>query len=126
MEKNKMKVRINGMDYILVSAESDEYIQKVALIVDKKMGEITQANPRLSTAMSAVLSAVNLADQYLVSEEDNNALRKKISEYTGELKKLKDELEECKLELEINRETLHDLQIEIAKKDTELSGLKDK
>ena len=39
-EKNRVEVRIAGKDYILVGSDTDEYIQKIALYVDKKMNEI--------------------------------------------------------------------------------------
>jgi cell division protein ZapA len=34
--KNKVNVRIAGKDYTLVGTESDEYIQKVGLYIDKR------------------------------------------------------------------------------------------
>jgi hypothetical protein len=35
--KNRLEVRIAGKDYKLVGIESEEYIQKLALYIDKKM-----------------------------------------------------------------------------------------
>jgi len=60
-EKNKVEVRIAGKDYTLVGCESEEYIQKVALYIDKKMTEIMRMNNKLSTSMASVLTAVNVA-----------------------------------------------------------------
>ena len=34
--KNKVYVRIAGKDYTLMGVESDEYIQKIGMYIDKK------------------------------------------------------------------------------------------
>ena len=68
MENHKYEVKINGVEYVLISNESEEYVQRVALLVNKKMNQIMEVNPQLSTAMSAVLTSLNLADEYLKNE----------------------------------------------------------
>ena len=41
MEDNtKMEVKINNMEYTIVSNESEEYVQRVALLVNKKISEV--------------------------------------------------------------------------------------
>jgi len=35
-DKNRVEVRIAGKDYRLVGTESEEYIQRVSLFVDKR------------------------------------------------------------------------------------------
>ena len=63
MEDNtKMEVKINSMEYTIVSNESEEYVQRVALLVNKKISEVKSQNSHLSTAMLAVMAAMNLAD----------------------------------------------------------------
>jgi len=59
-EKNKVEVRIAGKDYTLVGCESEEYIQKVALYIDKKMTEIMRMNNKLSTSMHRCLPPLML------------------------------------------------------------------
>jgi len=59
MEKKKVNVKIFGNDYTMVGVESEDYIHRVAYQVDKKMREISEANPKLGTSMVAVLVAVN-------------------------------------------------------------------
>ena len=130
--KNKFKVRIRGIEYTLVSSEDEEYVNRVAFMVDKKMAEVYGANPKLSTAMTAVLSAVNLADQVLKEEENSDSLRKQLSDYSEELKKLRAELTECKTalalkesQIESQKESINNFKIDIARKETEISGLKE-
>lgn len=95
-QKNRVVVKINGQEYPIVGAEPKEYLLKVSSFVDDKMGTITESNKNLSTSMIAVLTAINIADQYL-----------KIKVNFEEIKK---ELEQSQLkigELEKHVETLH-------------------
>ncbi|MBQ7109170.1 MAG: cell division protein ZapA [Clostridia bacterium] len=124
MESKKVEVKINNMEYTLVSNEPEEYVQRVALLVNKRMNQITEGNPQLSTAMKAVLAAVNIADDYLKSEEVLDNLRVELKGYMEESKGLGTELEAKKLEVEKLREDVHKLQIELAKRETELSGVR--
>ena len=121
MESKKVEVKINNIEYTLVSNEPEEYVQRVALLVNKKMNEITENAPQLSTAMKAVLAAVNIADDCLKSESVLDNLRIELKGYVEEAKGLGTELESKKIEVEKLREDIHKLQIELAKRETELS-----
>ena len=43
MEKRKVEVKINNIEYTLVSNEPEEYVQRVAVLVNKRMNQITEA-----------------------------------------------------------------------------------
>ncbi len=124
MESKKVEVKINNIEYTLVTNEPEEYVQRVALMVNKHMNTIAQGNPQLSTAMKAVLSAINLADDYLKNEGVLDNLRVELKGYMEEAKGLSVELEAKRLEVEKLREDVHKLQIELAKKETELSSVR--
>ena len=110
MEKNKVKVIINNTEYTLVTPEKPEYVQRVAILVDKKIAEITEVNPHLSTAMTAMLSAINLADDFLKNEDSadnqiaeyskgNKSMEYDITEKNGRIKELEKEVERLKIAL---------------------------
>lgn len=122
MEKNKVKVIIGGTEYTLVTPEQAEYVQRVAILVDKKISEITEYNPHLSTAMSAMLTAINLSDDYLKLESASDNLRNQVAEYSKNEHTAKSQLDEKTKQLgeleqkvqELERE-VQDLKIELAK-----------
>jgi cell division protein ZapA len=118
--KTKVEVKINGKDYTVIGVESEEYIQKVALYIDKKMNEITNLNNRLSTSMAAVLTAINVADDYFKTLEALDNLRNQIQQYIQELDEATSELEKYKKENEELKETIQQLQIDLVRKETEL------
>lgn len=121
MEGKKVEVKINNIEYTLLSNEPEEYVQRVALLVNKHMNKITESSPQLSTAMKAVLTAINIADDYLKNESVLDNIRVELKGYMEEAKGLSSELESKKIEADKLREDVHKLQIELAKRETELS-----
>jgi len=69
-EKNRSTVRIGGIEYTFSAEVSEEYIHKVALYVDKKMNVIQKERNNLSTAMIAVLAAVNITNELFKAQEE--------------------------------------------------------
>ena len=64
MEKNVVSVKIYGQEYNITGDKSREHIIKVADHVDQKMKEISQAFSAGPLSSIAVLSAVNISDEY--------------------------------------------------------------
>lgn len=71
---NKIKAVIYGQDYQIKGKASVEHLRLVALLVDHKMNEIGEANPRLDLNRVAVLAAVNVADEYLKLRQEYEEL----------------------------------------------------
>ncbi len=90
--KNKVIVKILGQEYTIVSDEPREYMQKVSNYVDDIMGEIAEKNKKLSTAMIAVLTALNVADEYYKIKDSTKDLERKIVKPLDELETTKEQL----------------------------------
>jgi cell division protein ZapA len=129
--RNKVEVVIAGKEYTIVGTETNEYIQTVASLVDKKMSEIIDSNIKLSTSMAAVLTAVNITDELYKSKEEINVLKEELNRNRDNLAKYKDDFERMKKENIriaddntglINKNSV--LKIEFAKKEAELNELK--
>jgi cell division protein ZapA len=78
--KNRLTVDIFGQQYRLSGKASVNHIRMVAGFVDDKMNEIANGNHRLDTAKIAVLSAVNIADEYFRLRQEYEELLKIIQE----------------------------------------------
>ena len=96
--KNKVTVSIAGQEYTMVAAEDENYVRKVAAHVDGQVREVMDQG-RLSLADSAVLAAMNIADQYYREQASCENLRRQIKEGLEESARLKNELSECKREI---------------------------
>ena len=118
--KNKVEVRIRGKDYTIVGVESEEYIQRIALYVDKKMEKVLASNTKLSTSMAAVLTAINVADEYFKETQQSKALAEQINAYNQELEDATKQLNQYKDENQILKDIIQELKIELARKETEL------
>ena len=95
--KNKIIVKILGQDYTIVSDDEREYVQKVSNIVDDKMQEIKVGNKKLSISMVAILTALNLADDYVKSNQKHEEFLLKMDNplfIASEKKEKYDELKE--------------------------------
>ncbi|UCZ52204.1 cell division protein ZapA [Bacillus shivajii] len=64
-EKRRTSVTIFGQQYKIVGAEDPDHVKKVARLVDQKMKELKGNNPYLDTNKLAVLTAVNIGNDYL-------------------------------------------------------------
>ena len=79
-KKNKVIVRIGGREYAVRGTESEEYIHKVAIYVDKKMQEFSSKQPPLSISMLAILTAINLADEVIKQKDEIKRLQKELDQ----------------------------------------------
>jgi len=122
--KNKVVIRIAGKDYTLVGIESDEYIQKVGLYIDRKMNEILVRNHRLSTSLAAVLTAINVADDFFKTREEEVALRKEKEAVNEELERLRKENLQLKEENGGLTAKNTKLQLDLAKREAELGEVR--
>ena len=118
--KNKVEIRIAGKDYTLVGVESDEYIQKVGLYIDRKMNEVLKVNSTLSTAMASVLTAINVADDFFKAQDSEKYLKKELKQVTEELEKLREENKRLSEENAILATRNTGLQLELVKREAEL------
>jgi len=105
--KNKAVVKIYGQEYAIVSDNDREHIQRVSNLVDDKMKEISAKNKKLSTAMVAVLTALNMAEEFFGEKEKATELEKitqapdeALKEKEGEIAELNELLKERAFEIE--------------------------
>ena len=121
--KNKIEVKIHGKEYVIKGLESDVYMQRVSLYIDKKMNEAAKTDHRLNTAMVAVLVAINVADDYFKSIDQYETLSREFSIKNEELDKTKASLKSALEEVAVLREKLTEQQFEMVRTKTELKDI---
>jgi cell division protein ZapA len=90
MEKTRTMVKICGKEYVMAGYESEEYIHRVAIYVDRKMTELKGQYVNLNPSTLAVLTAINVADDLLKLHEQFDALNREYQYVSEELKRIKD------------------------------------
>ena len=93
---NIVTVKINGVDYNLKGDEKEEYLQKVAGYVDKKLKTIASSNIKLSTTSAAVLTAVNAVDDLFKCDMAYQELSRTVEIYEAKEKESKEHIEALK------------------------------
>lgn len=109
MEKNRVRVEIDGITFNVISEEDERYVQFVTSHVDRAILETMKSNPRLTKTEGIILVAVNLKDQlekekkkledFKISIKNDDNARKlerfeEVQRELEELKKIKAENEE--------------------------------
>lgn len=96
---NMVSVKINGVEYNLKGEESEEYLHRVAIYVDKKLKGILDNNSKLSTSSAAVLTAINASDDMMKNEKIYKDATEKLQEKKLQEKKLLEETESLRRQL---------------------------
>lgn len=99
-KKNKIVVNILSRDYTLKSNDSVEHMEKVSGFVKKKINEVKSKNRKLNSSMLAVLTSLNITDEYFKVLEYNKELEKRVENPEYELKLLKNKLNRISSEFE--------------------------
>lgn len=115
MSTKKSVVRLLGNDYQIESENSDEFIQKIAFYVDKMFTEIAERNSRLSTNMIAVITSLNIAEETLKLQDENKELSAQLSATVDMLSEKEFDLKKVSEENESLKEQLQNAKIELAR-----------
>lgn len=94
-----VNVIINGIEYNLRGEESEEYLQRVAAVVDKNLKNIIEKYDKIGLTSAAVLTAINAVDELLKKENifdgikaENASLTKQEKNFTEQIASLKKQL----------------------------------
>lgn len=130
---NIITVRINGLEYNLKGEEKEEYLQKVAAYVDRKLKTIMDNNPRLNISSASVLTAVNAVDDLFKCDivykdlcAEVEAFETREKEFRNQIELFKSQIDELKqVNTELSEKIKNDKYGEILKaKEEEIAGLK--
>ncbi|MFO7611462.1 MAG: cell division protein ZapA [Clostridia bacterium] len=122
---SKVRIRIAGKDYGIVGTEPEEYIQKIGLYVDKKMGEIMESGENnLSTMMVSVLSAVNIADDYFKERDKANQQKTRMGEMEKKIRDLQIQVNSLEQKNQKLEEQKSEMKIKLVEAETELRQVK--
>ena len=105
-KKNYTQVLIDGNVYTLGGSEEQEYLQKVAVYLNQKIG-ILKAQPgftRQNKDYQEVMIYLNLADDYFKTLQEAKMLRAQKDELEKEVYSLKHELISVQMQLDAQME----------------------
>lgn len=106
---NKIKLNICATDYVLTTDESDSYMRELAGEVDHDMRVLLDSDPRISTTMAAVMTALTNADRARKAEAAADNLRSQMKGYLDDNAKARQEAENARREADALRRELDQL-----------------
>lgn len=104
MEANKVNVRIYDHDYVLTGDKPRDHMIRVAAYVDTKIHEIAGGFKNYSATALAVLSAVNIADEYFSVMDRVNESKITNEQMEGDIHRYEQLWEEAKKSLTEHKE----------------------
>ncbi len=105
MNKNRVKVKIGGATYTIVTEDDVQYVEALADEINNEIRAVCNSNPSLSITQAAVLVALDQTDACKKASASADNLRVQIKDYLEESARAKMEVEVARREVErLNRE----------------------
>ena len=122
-EANNIKVVIDGEMYELTSSEEQEYIQKIAVYIDKKIKEIykKRGNSYMNQRLKSLFISLNIADDLFKEKEKNLKTKQEIKELSDSLSDYMDENAKLEQENSLLQEKIKLLEKELFDAKNELN-----
>ncbi|MGB9700802.1 MAG: cell division protein ZapA [Thermodesulfobacteriota bacterium] len=86
--KSAVKIEILGREYNIRSDVEEERVKRIGEYINLKVKEITEVTPNISTLNVAILTALNIANDYFDLLEEKEKLKKELGAKTGHLAEL--------------------------------------
>ena len=112
--KNKLKVNIYNRTYNLLSEESQEYTNKLALVINSKIKGMMKAIPSLSVQDAAVLTALDCLDELSKANQNIENIRTQIKDYVDDAGRARSQADEAQKEIRELQAKVHDLEEQLA------------
>jgi cell division protein ZapA len=109
--KNTAKVIIDGKEITLGGYESEEYFQKVASFMNRKISELNKAPGYSRQPMETkhMLLSLNVTDEYLKAREQAESCEQDLQHTNQEMYELKHELVSLRMEKEELQKQLQEI-----------------
>ena len=85
-----VKVEIHGQEYPIRSGLDPKYVAELAGYVDEKIRAASRETPAADTLKVAVLAALNIADEYFRSRDEEQRRHDSIADRAVELERMLD------------------------------------
>jgi len=86
--KNKITVELCDKEFSLLSDENEDYVKSIAKEINQLIQDTAYKNLRISKSDAAILTCLDLCDRNRKLTDNNDNMRKTISEYIDEIREL--------------------------------------
>ena len=100
MAANKIKLNICGSNYVVMSEDSEEYIQNLAARLDEDMNTLMSNMPSASVTAAAIVTALSYLDDLEKAKSGADHMRSQVHEYLADASKARTEALEASRRIE--------------------------
>lgn len=122
----KVNVKIFGQDYLISGDKDKEDIEKVAEYVDNKMHLIARVTDKRGTGTIAVLTAINITDEYFDAMDEIERLKAANQQIEKDAQRYLKMLDDTKANHEQSQESLDKLMEQSKEDETKYRELEKK
>ena len=122
----KVNVKILGQDYLISGDKDKEDIEKVAEYVDNKMHLIARVTDKRGTGTIAVLTAINITDEYFDAMDEIERLKAANQQIEKDAQRYLKMLDDTKATHEQSKENLDKLMEQSKEEETKYRELEKK
>lgn len=126
MMENRVKVRIIGREYTLITENSPEYTLDLAAKLDSKMNEMLSASKTLSGIDVAILAALDAMDEASKASENADNIRLQLGEYMTSADKSRQKADSAKKEISALQKRISELEATVSVCETKLAQTESK
>jgi len=114
-KKKKVDVLIDGVVYTLVSSEDESYMQRVAFYINQKISETKKIESarNLDTRQVALLTSINITDDYFKVLEQNKEFEITIENLKSEVDIYKKKYKEINKTNELLKAKIENLKLQV-------------
>jgi cell division protein ZapA len=123
--KKRIVVNIMGTQYTMIGKESEEYIQSVAMYVDKRLRDTQKRNGMLNNMMVAILTSLNITDELFKLQQEYEVLKKEASKPSKELEDARYQLRKARETIANLNGEIESLRLQLANSQEEAAGIYD-
>ena len=109
-EKQKVRLTICGVEYVLLSAKEEGYIKELGARLHEAMNQLLQSSGRISATQAAVLCALEAMDEAREAQVTSENLRERIQDYLEDAAQMKREAELARHDAQALRRELGELK----------------
>ena len=107
MSKNKIRLEICGVECVISSDDSEEYIRTIGAEVSRSINAMRKQNERISVTAAAVFAALNYCDDCRKAQAAADNLRSQIKNYVEDASRARMEADEARREIDRLSRELH-------------------
>lgn len=119
---NKHTVFVAGKRFILLSEDSEEYVQNLASEVSRTINEISEANPKLESRSCAILCALDYADDKNKETQRIKSISEKAKSVIENADKHAKEIKDLKEKIKYKNDTIAKLQAQVSELEQQLKS----